>query len=204
MINDNEQKTTTIKDIKEKLTNSSNLEKTLKQNGWKDKIHGHFSTIYEKDGEDFIIKINILDNAGYELFLSVVRRNKNKHFPIVYEDFIVNGKDVYFVEKLEQTTMTKQQIDDIEKYYNYVGLIGFDGYQYAKDFVKVFRSKQKSLADAIDLLHKAASDSEYEMDIQLSSFGNEIMKRKDGTLVIKDPFAEVKAYNTAEEWEDNV
>lgn len=167
--------------------NFGEVDITLLNHGWKTIAYGQFAIVYGKQSVPFVVKVIHKEDKGYEAFLSVVRNNKNKHFPVILDEFIINNAYVYFIEDLQPMVVSTKDRSDMEKYFDYLGLVGYDGYDKQKKFIQDYKKSHGSLATAIELLRDAEDEHEDGLIIDFNNEHN-FMKRNDGTLVIIDPF----------------
>lgn len=157
----------------------------IKKFGWKEAAQGANSTVYTNPRKSFIMKVNDKQDIGFSSYASLIKKNPNPHFPKIsnMKRFKVDGKVfyIYLIEKLYliQPTEATKYVDWMEEYLcsdpNEI-----DKFEHNKP--KVFG---QSMIDAMKIVRDYAD--RYRMFLDFSE--DNIMQRKDGTVVISDPYA---------------
>lgn len=138
---------------------------------------GGFSNVYDV-GEDCVLKVT--EDGVYLSFFKLITEHcrGDKHFPVIYDYWVINGCYYILMEKLEHHDLFISEEAEMAGYYGYdTGL-----------WTRISASLDKALhkLDAwFDTYHK--EDGLY-YDLRDSN----VMQRKDGTLVITDPFSEAE------------
>ena len=167
----------------------------LKKLGWVPAGEGQLSEIYINPKKSYILKINKTPDAAYEHFTRITKQFPNKHFPKIGDkkSIMVHNEKyyVYVIEKLyplnqERAEELADQFSDLVCFYWVDGGMDDpdnDGWpkQFPDDSKNYFKANP-SLLKALKIL--ADQSKRFEEDIHS---GN-IMQRKDGTIVIIDPY----------------
>lgn len=182
----------------------------LEKLGWKYEDAGVYSDVFVNPSKDYILKINTRRDLGFLWFMFLAHKYPNPHFPRIM-DVAVAAKDnegeklyIYKLERLEQvpksmnpllTTMdwclvairngeaedVRDYIENIPDKYRsnpstiHIGAVG----QLSK-----YLEESPELEKALNIIGKNAKN--FIIDTGAFNF----MQRKDGTLVINDPYAD--------------
>lgn len=152
----------------------------LSQLGWVKLGDGLYSIVYTNPRKSYVLKINKIFDSGFEAFAQFVKSHPNKHFPKIGDVKQVKYANeryyIYCIEKLYPITplATAMKMADL------IDNAFYDDPPKGPAFN--FFQKQPNLLGAIKLLRNKFGASN---DIHS---GN-IMQRKDGTIVITDPYA---------------
>lgn len=182
-----------------------NLITYLRDNGYKRLGSGAFSSVYGKPGNDLLIKIGLRDATedGYPAFADLARQHPNKHFPKVGKiRWMENRHGVKFyvvpVERL--LPVNPHDIHNIRLILNFVKSWAkhqnLTTVQQLKEFLaggtitsptavatEEMIDKDPSLLEAFMLIIKHLPERYIDLN------DNNIMKRRDGTIVFSDPVA---------------
>lgn len=162
------------------------LQATLKRNGWTYLDEGYYSTVFSNPNKSFVLKINTKPDTGYERYVSVIKKHKNKHFPIISDMKVVKidhkNLYVYLIEKLTKLTSIQAMI-----YSDFFSSIIRRPYKSLDDIfnydVPTIFKTDPSLVRALRIVGQCAEDSGLDMH------GGNIMQRTNGTIVITDPYS---------------
>jgi len=169
------------------------LNKKLKKLGWRAVGAGSFSTVYENATSPYLLKVNKYPDVGYSTFAKIAQAHPNKHFPKIgkikkyeYDD---DTYYIYLIEKLKEIPGSSGS--DIAQALSKVLWFPI-GTPLARIFnkktPKIF-TKQPGLIQALNILNKATGIGDgRDSDVSLDLHGENVMQRKDGTIVIIDPF----------------
>lgn len=182
------------------------LSSELRGLGWKFSGSGDYSDVYSHAHKDFIIKINRMQDNGFKYFEKLTKEFPNPHFPKFYEIKKMYGASIYLykIEKLEplhsedgflffEILFSVRHATNAKTLRTGLRMLENEGKTIEElshgcltdrdisDFYK-YLDHEPALEKAVDILltHKRES-----LDI---SFAN-IMERKDGTIVITDPYS---------------
>lgn len=115
----------------------------------------------------------VFDDSAYRRFVEFVLNNKNyKHFPRIYDHFTYEDYEIVVMEKLAKGNDFFVYQDVAESQ----GYVDCDSGLWRGQFGKSF--------------DKALEDLEYQTseDVEWDLHGGNLMKRKNGTVVITDPW----------------
>jgi len=168
----------------EEFTVDERLRAKLEALGWKFVAAGFYSLVFEKpDQPNSVLKVNTLFDDGFAKFAILSRKTKNPHFQKISNAkiFHVGNRDyaAYMLEKLYPLVMPMNKKKWFGRLCNQAVRFGFDS---------LGPKQQKTISidpefiEALNILHQ--SKYSYKADIHS---GN-LMQRKDGTLVISDPW----------------
>lgn len=175
------------------------LDQNLAKLGWY-KIGGNagegsYSKVFTNDKKHYVMKVNHRPDPAFSDFAALVKSHPNPHFPKigkmqtfeVYDDTYY----VYLIEKLEKIEIG-EAIELSSVYESIVRAARMGNDSAIKNHVakfKKFGNKAKkyklddSLIDALILIGKMSGD--HVLDLHEEN----IMMRKDGTIVITDPLS---------------
>jgi hypothetical protein len=165
-----------------------NLNSSLKKFGWNNIGFGSFSIVYENPKKNYVLKVNKTQDTGYALFVNLIRKYPNKHFPKISDlkRMEIDGSlyYIYLIEKLSEfihpyAYSIANGLNIIAKYNPAPKYF----YSYMNENQIKFLLKQPELIKAARILGK--HHGRHFMDIHKQN----IMVRNDGTLVIIDPYA---------------
>jgi hypothetical protein len=191
-----------FKDHYDDTNNNYKADNILIKNGWNRVGIGHFSNAYEKDGYDYILKINRSLDSAFAKFALFSRLSHNIHFPVIGNAKIIRiGKEKYYcylIEKLYSIpSMKNRQIRNIIEVLLSGNTDSFraESFEELQDLAPyiplgdreelVFKKLPRSFFEAITQLKEFSKKTGASLDVMNS--GN-IMQRKDGTVVFIDPF----------------
>jgi len=171
-----------------------NMEAALKKLGWNCEAEGYFSSVWVNDNKPFVLKINEQPDRGYAHFVSVVKKHRNKHFPVISDqkEMEIAGRKyyIYMIEKLKPI--------------NYLAA--------AREYLNIFSKVIRFPADSLKSLFNEDNAYSYPQPPTIlldnpslvkalriignnfAGFVNDlhagnIMQRDNGTIVIIDPYA---------------
>ena len=174
-----------------KLYLDINLNKNLNKLGWTKAGAGAYSSVYKNPNKSFVLKINKRPDKGYEEYVNVIKRYRNKHFPRISDMKVMKiGKDnyyVYLIEKLKALPRSDLIAFDIKDAID--ALYGCDYKDMGESLLEYFDKMPlfRRNPDLIRAVYIVANNIGYNFDIDIH--GGNIMKRADGTIVITDPYA---------------
>lgn len=165
------------------------LDEILSKMGWHHIVSGKYSAVFEsKRNKNFVLKINFQEDLGYDSYVDIIKDYQSIHFPVITDKhrLALNGMSygVYLIEKL-------REIDYAED---------ADGLSWKYLLKQVMYNPNKSMEDLFDympdlykqnpgLFEAAQYIGEHRKNYYLDIHEGNIMTRKDGTLVITDPYA---------------
>jgi hypothetical protein len=158
----------------------------IKKFGWHEGKSGSRSTIYTNPRKSFIMKVNDQQDEGFAAYVSLIRKNPNPHFPKIsnLKRFKVNGRVfyIYLMEKLAEIPHAKavKYVDWMEDYLS----ANLNNESVAKLTQKLPKELGISIIDALNIVRNYAD--RYRIFLDFSE--DNIMQRKDGTIVITDPY----------------
>ena len=164
--------------------------KKLKSLGWLRMGEGSFSNVFVHPKKNYVLKVNKRPDQAFEHYASIIKKFVNPHFPRISDKkkYEYNDEEyyIYLIEELEHINDTPD--------------INVD--QIARDLEQIIRSPDQSLTNIFflhdipeyllesPLLVKAARIcGRYITGHMNDMHAENIMKRKDGTIVITDPYA---------------
>jgi len=199
-------------DLKSEDHINDDLATTLAKVGWKERSSGHYSMIFTKESEPFILKVNKRQDKPFLWFAFLTRKFPNTHFPKIGNAKVMSiktdiGKDKFYIYAIERLYPLKddlgvtvsalckgiasearnQNVDPNADYFKdwcdrKMDLIT----DYDPVFAKQFSKQFESFMVASLILGKYARG--YYLDLHSKN----IMKREDGTIVISDPYGGIK------------
>ena len=172
------------------------FETRLKKLGWKFMERGKFSVVFENPKKNFILKVNIQPDAGYDHYVDIVKSSRNPHFPKISDKKTLDlsgegGRgeifSVYLIEKLYKISdrSERQMLADI-----FVDVIRYHELPLKRIFnicgtdIPEYLLKRPTLVTALRIV--GGKMGRFNNDLH----GGNIMKRKDGTVVITDPYVD--------------
>ena len=169
------------------------LHSALNKLGWKLlNNNGSFSVIYWNPRKSYVLKINRVEDDSYQNYVKLIHTYSNKHFPRIGDMKVLRiGKInyyVYLIEKLQTLPKAGAISYIIDRAFNALdssedfsekGCMDALKQEFNGRLPKIL--KDKSLIDAIRLL---TIDTTIFWDMHSEN----IMLRKDGTIVIIDPY----------------
>lgn len=185
------------------ISNNEWLDEKLYTLGWEKLSEGAYSFVYENDKKNYILKVNFKQDLGYDQFVKLIHRRRNKHFPRISDkqqlSFASYNYNIYLIEKLikipepycqyyssiisaimrlyheEMNPSLKMVLDYLQKNY-------FTKREFQKG--KQFILSNPDLVKAAAILGTAQKYHKLYNDLHAKN----IMKRDDGTIVIIDPY----------------
>lgn len=171
-----------------------NFEEKLLTLGWKRLGAGSFSSVFQNPKKNYVLKINKRHDEGYEHFVRLIHRYPNKSFPRISDmkNLDIDGENyyVYLIEKL-----SKIPERTAEKYaYIFAHVIDNPTDSLAQLFNSENWSYLPHSTPQIFRRNPALITALRVIGRNIGYFGNDIhlhniMYRKDGTIVIIDPYS---------------
>lgn len=177
----------------------------FEQQGWKLLGQGLYSVVLAKPESNFVIKISIINDTGFNRFVLMTHKYKNPHFPNITNVRRINIKGrIFFIYLIEKLHPIKMNIF-YHKLLEFISLVvnGHSVEQLINKFnegmfpqgdkIAEYLEKHPSMMEAINLIHKSPVNmkSSYDFDLHTNNF----MQREDGTIVITDPYVELEDDN---------
>ena len=171
----------------------TDLDQKLSALGWVPLSGGSFSTVFQNPKKNYILKINKRHDEGYEHFVKLIHQHRNKHFPKISDMKMLTVKDdyyVYLIEKLNkipERTASKYAncfahvID--HPYDSLARLFNSSNWSYLPQTTPQIFKRNPGLITALRLVGKYKYIFGNDMHL------HNIMYRKDGTIVIIDPYS---------------
>ena len=166
------------------------FEKKLQKMGWRLLDTGKFSAVFENPSKNFILKVTYRVDKGYEHYVNIIKRSRNPHFPKIGDMKVIpyggNNYYVYLIEKLNplhgyERFELVRNLDSVINRPN-ESLISIFERHYGVP-IPEYLSSQPKLVQALRIIGKNIGKQWNDLHA-----GN-IMKRKDGTIVITDPYS---------------
>lgn len=184
-------------------TGQESFQEKLADLGWKHIGSGVFSSVFSNPRKPYIIKVNDGVDKAFAIFAKFAKKFPNIHFPMIGEmkQFKYKNKIyyIYLIEKLypigNKAYDYAPDINDLTSAFilNLRSKKPKSDEEVYKDFVlddnslsNIFK-KQPTLIRACKSLANCYKASSIRLVIDIHE-GN-IMKRKDGTIVVIDPFS---------------
>ncbi len=148
--------------------------------GWELYGEGYNANVYGKDSSNYVLKVFESDTP-YRKFLELITKHQNPHFPVIKGNFKINSR--YYAVRMEKLASIGYGSDlggMLSAYLNSKKKLGYQ-IEYLNKF-KEFSKDKPELVKALDLIDEFLLDS-YKLDLH----NDNIMRRKDGTIVIIDP-----------------
>jgi hypothetical protein len=164
------------------IDSHDNLEKKLKKYGWRYLSSGALSNVFGNSKKSYVLKINKQPDPAFQSFVNLIKKYPNKHFPKISDmkEYKV-GKKKYYVYMIEKLYKVRDEfIKDL--IYSYANGNPIDVMRTNADYLE-YLNKHPSLKQALDILIK--NEKRHRIDLHSDNF----MKRKDGTIVLTDPYA---------------
>jgi hypothetical protein len=159
--------------------------------GWNLLGAGYFSSVFQNPKKSYIIKINYKPDNAFKYYVDMIKESKNRHFPKINDVKTIKVGNTeyhtYLIEKLYQAPkIVKSYIhffmfcrgdfdEELRRHPNDSSMIN----------AKRYFEKHKELQRALKLVIK--NKSRFFMDVN----DENVMQRKDGTIVITDPYSGV-------------
>ena len=167
------------------------LANKLSQLGWRRAGSGAFSDVFQNPAKSYVLKVNRDPDPAYQKFVNLAKKFPNKHFAKISDQKVITyQKEKFYIYAIEKLFKANNVIflvllaDRVIFYWKKISknrtLKSLDFDQAQQDYLKSHPSFYKALL----ILGKADPTGRF-LDIHA---GN-IMQRKDGTVVIIDPYA---------------
>ena len=146
---------------------------------------GHYSATYLSPNQKTVLKINRDFDPGYEHFIKVIKSQPNAHFPTISDKKkLPDGTSAYIMERLYDLNHDDDTILSLIKEANLnIGMGQLEQFKRTrKSAVEVLNTQQPGIIEALQIL------SRYRGSFADDVRHDNIMKRKDGTVVIIDPY----------------
>jgi hypothetical protein len=167
----------------------SALKSKLSEKGWTIAGQGYYSIVFISPNKQNVLKVNRVRDPAYDHFVEVVKSHPNKHFPKITDKMnIGNGWYAYLMERLYPFSFKDvKQYVTIHKGITALNIIKNDIVELSPDSLYAMALSRLKNDPA---LYKAATiiidnKNQYRTDISVEN----IMQRKDGTLVFSDVYA---------------
>jgi hypothetical protein len=158
------------------------LDEKMRSLGWGKMGAGVYSTAYGRNDKSYIIKANFYPDPAFDDFVQLTHKFKNKHFPKISDrkEIVVHG-DKYYIYTIEK-------LNPINQYTRNKTCVLIDRYIIVHQYTSYrpkdnFATEYPDLKKALDIIIKNKKD--HHIDLHA---GN-LMQRKDGTVVIIDPYS---------------
>jgi len=172
----------------------SEFDHQLASMGWNEIGRGGYSGVYANKKKTYVLKISDRYDAGYEAYVKLIHNYKNVHFPRIgdIKKLRIAGKNYYvhLIEKLIEFPyrlgeQIAENIDDAIGVLEEVPRNKIDEQlkEYFGKAIPKYIANDPPMKEAIWLI--ANSPGSNWLDIH----GGNFMKRKDGTIVITDPYS---------------
>jgi len=168
--------------------NTQQLRNRLKKFGWIYLDEGVYSSVWGNVKKSYILKINKVPDRAFDHYVNIIKKSKNPHFPKISDmREIAIGPKIYCAYLIEKLFKIPGHFvgDNYSTFFNTI--INADPkYSISKLFnnhIPTIFKKQPKLVDALCIV--GSEHNNYFIDMHS---GN-IMQRKDGTIVITDPYA---------------
>jgi len=152
---------------------------------------GYYSTVYSNPKKSYVLKVNDRQDTAYAQYVSLIKKYNNKHFPKISDlKFIeVNGGRyyIYLIEKLDDVRSEMKHLANVFSEIidcPYSSLTFFNTSHTQLDYLK----QNPELVTALRIIGKFKHNIKNPY-ISNDMHGGNIMQRKDGTIVITDPYA---------------
>ena len=171
------------------------LEDQLKKTGWQSIGMGCFSIVFTKPSLPYVLKINKMPDRAFQHFVELSKRFPSRYFPKIGALKMIEYKErpyyIYTIEKLDSVTNMPSHLT-LTRFANLIEAIAAnpkmeiskilgDCYGASDESVEWFL-RHPELVKACQIIGLNCPDG--RLDIHK---GN-IMQRKDGTIVIVDPY----------------
>ena len=171
------------------------MEEYFSSKGWTKLGHGSYSVVFLHPKRNYVLKLNLTEDQGFDHFVEVIHANPNPHFPriedatVFFKHKLGNIYRAYLMERLEPIST---YIDsDLSFFLQKVACQpnSSDGkiiYDFKNTFEYIWRRIQPvpdNLVTAAKIIGRNTKFKAY-LDIHAKN----IMQRKDGTVVITDPY----------------
>jgi len=172
------------------------LKNQLEKFGWKLEGSGVYSSVWSNPKKSYILKINKIPDPGFDHYVSVIKGSRNPHFPKISDrrQIFITGRSyyAYLIEKLEEFP-NRATAEDYASMFNFVINLNMEEKpleslieEYGA-IPEIFK-KQPKLIKALRIV-SYESKPFFRIDLHDENF----MQRKDGTIVITDPY--IGGYN---------
>ena len=175
---------------------SAQLIPKLNELGWQKIGMGCFSVVFSKPNLPYVLKVNRRPDTAFQRYVELIQRFPNRHFPKIGDIKQINFHEkryyIYTIEKLYKITSIPSEIGPdrvanfLEKITDYPDLPVtelLEDWRFSTREFKKWAASQPSLIKACQFLGHNAPHAGIDLHA-----GN-IMQRRDGTIVIADPFA---------------
>ncbi|UZV41315.1 hypothetical protein vBVpaMR16F_249 [Vibrio phage vB_VpaM_R16F] len=141
---------------------------------------GGFSEVYDLGG-DYVLKVT--EDESYLSFFKLLTEymTGNKHFPVIYDYWVIDNCYYILMEKLYHHDLFISEEAEMAGYYSYDA--------------RLWSGISGSLNKSLDILESWFNIKHKEDDLHWDLRDSNVMQRKDGTLVITDPFSESEYNN---------
>jgi len=177
------------------------MKKDFLKLGWKEIGIGMYAAVFANPNKSFVLKVVHMQDKGYEEYANLIKRHRNKHFPIISDRkkieirtaHNVNSVYVYMIEKLKPTGKASWTFAEVFDNIMHNPTIELDKLFtiYTKnkyrDVIEMLKNNP-SLVKALRILGKNRWDSSMNYVCGIDMHSGNIMQRKDGTIVITDPY----------------
>ena len=174
------------------------LNSLLRRHGWTCfSMSSKYSNVYCNPKYRYVLKINKRPDIGYENYVQLIHKKRNKHFPHISDrKEIMVGGEKYYAYLIEELF----HIDDSRaKHLSSIYRDYIKGRKYGLKIDKIFTDiywypagvppELRDDPSMINALEIVADNSLLSGEFSIDLHKRNIMEREDGTVVITDPYA---------------
>ena len=159
--------------------------------GWEEAGAGAYSLVFFHPKKKYVVKITNTVDEGYMEYVDLLKHHPNEHFPVIsdmkslkVEGFVYS---IYLIEKLDK--IDRKYVQNLFEWFyqimRFPNSMLEDIFSLTEEIPQIFID-HPDLVDALHLLGRKVKSMDC---ICLDIHEENIMKRKDGTIVITDPYA---------------
>jgi hypothetical protein len=177
-----------------KVSADVELDEQMNRLGWKEVGSGMYGIVYANENKSYVLKITKDYDSGYEHYVNVIHRFPNKHFPKISDMKKLRiGKRNYYIYLIEKLiTIPTITGDKIAEYFDTAidAYFGVSRSQMDRELNLYFHNRvPKVIANDPSMREALYIVANKQGKVFSDMHGGNIMKRKDGTIVITDPYS---------------
>jgi hypothetical protein len=173
-------------------TYDKKFEHKMAELGWKFLDNGKFASVFFNPKKNYVVKLTFREDTGYARYVRVLQGNPNPHFPkISAVKTLTFGETNYYIYLIERLYPISNK--DRREYYrdSFQSILNFP----KKSLKEIFRQHYDSpipdiLAENPKLVQALRIIGNNVENGWLDLHADNFMKRKDGTIVLTDPYSE--------------
>ena len=160
--------------------------------GWEALSEGHFSIVFTKPNLPYVLKVNQQSDKPFQHFVELSKRYPNRHFPkISAVKQIEYDEETFYIYTIEKLNKIKTSFD-LYRFADTIEKIAIAPDLYLETILnnvrRISEEEKQWFRDHPGLVKAARLVGKEKQWTTIDIHDENIMQRKDGTIVIIDPY----------------